>query len=394
MTMGSLKEMLRMVSPDECQALQDICEYNDITEEQLVSAPESITALEMFMHNLPRICCMSFFPNLVSLSLVQQSLTAIEGLHSCPYLKILRLSENSIQRIEGLNSCLRLQQLYLHGNQIRQIRNLNHLTGLEVLWLANNEIRRLEGLENLQCLKELNLACNPIDQLSEVLNLKSLEHLNVAATEIGSFKEIELLARLRRLQDLRFSDSNWGDSPLSRLHNYQTYVLFRLQHLQRLDTVDLADDVKQLAKATYTMKRVYYNMCVKSLQHNRNNIVCLSIKSEARRIRSLQKTLTKLVKTRKDLEKEMRQALQFEEYLASTTISCKDTQLLKREDWSIRTRAIIVALDDQISHMTMRLDLLKEETCLIKEKEQAAIDRKIHWLKLELDTGFSEKNQG
>lgn len=79
-------------------ALQDICEYNDISEEQLVSAPETITSIEMFLYNFPHICCMSFFPNLVSLSLVQQNLVSIEGLHYCPHLELLRLSENSIQR--------------------------------------------------------------------------------------------------------------------------------------------------------------------------------------------------------------------------------------------------------------------------------------------------------
>ncbi len=79
-------------------ALQDICEYNDITEEQLVSAPETITSIEMFLYNFPHICCMSFFPNLVSLSLVQQNLLSIEGLHHCPHLELLRLSDNCIQR--------------------------------------------------------------------------------------------------------------------------------------------------------------------------------------------------------------------------------------------------------------------------------------------------------
>lgn len=77
-------------------ALQDICEYNDISEEQLVSAPETIVSIEMFLYNFPHICCMSF-PNLVSLSLVQQNLLSIEGLHYCPHLELLRLSENSIQ---------------------------------------------------------------------------------------------------------------------------------------------------------------------------------------------------------------------------------------------------------------------------------------------------------
>jgi hypothetical protein len=78
-------------------ALQDICEYNDISEEQLMVA-EKITTLEMFLFNFPRIRCMTFFPNLTSLSLVQQNLRTIEGLHCLLHLEILRLSENELQR--------------------------------------------------------------------------------------------------------------------------------------------------------------------------------------------------------------------------------------------------------------------------------------------------------
>lgn len=201
-------------------ALQDICEYNDISEEQLVSAPETITSIEMFLYNFPHICCMSFFPNLVSLSLVQQNILSIEGLHYCPHLELLRLSENSIQRIEGLGNCLKLKELLLHSNRINRITGVSHLPNLEVLWLSNNEICNAEGLGDLP-LKELSLARNPISQLGEVLNMKELEFLNVAATNIGSFKEIGNLTRLKNLKDLRFSDPQWGNSPLALLHNYQ-----------------------------------------------------------------------------------------------------------------------------------------------------------------------------
>jgi hypothetical protein len=312
--MKSLREMLRYGCPEESEgdpvdqsedpnqrarrwpisrrymeaALQDICEYNDITEEQLVSAPETITSIEMFLYNFPHICCMSFFPNLVSLSLVQQNLLSIEGLHHCPHLELLRLSDNCIQRIEGLGNCLKLKELFLHSNRITHISNLSHLTALEVLWLSNNEIQWAEGLDNLS-LKELSLAHNPISQLGEILNMKAIEFLNVAATNIGSFKEIGNLTRLKNLKDLRFSDPQWGDSPLALLHNYWTYILFRLRQLQSLDTVDLTDECKQAAKAMYTRKRVYYNMCIKSLQQTRNSSVTSSSKADMRRIKALQK---------------------------------------------------------------------------------------------------------
>ncbi|KAH7351881.1 hypothetical protein KP509_19G018600 [Ceratopteris richardii] len=188
MTMGSLKQMLSLVSPIEFQALQDICEYNDITEGQLICAPETITSIEMFMQGIPQICCLSFFQHLVSLSLIQQSIPYIEGLHNCPCLEILRLNENLIKRLDGLESCTRLRELYLHSNKIEHIKNISHLTDLEVLWLANNSIHEIGGLEHCVHLKELNVAQNPIKQVGEISKLKSLERLNAAATNIGSFK--------------------------------------------------------------------------------------------------------------------------------------------------------------------------------------------------------------
>ncbi len=165
-------------------------------------------------------------------------------------------------------------------------------------------------------------------------------------------QEIGNLTRLKNLKDLRFSDPQWGDSPLALLHNYrvcklplfrkisslflhallaererfrswkphffhiqllasllgggytfcqwvrtsshswvcvQTYILFRLRQLQSLDTVDLTDECKQAAKAMYTRKRVYYNMCIKSLQQTRNSSVTSSSKADMRQIKALQK---------------------------------------------------------------------------------------------------------
>ena len=69
----------------------------------------------------------------------------------------------------------------------------------------------------------------------------------------------------------------------------QTYILFRLRQLQSVDTVDITDEAKQAAKAMYTRKRVYYNMCIKSLQQTRNISTNPSLKADARRIKCLQK---------------------------------------------------------------------------------------------------------
>ena len=38
------------------------------------------------------------------------------------------------------------------------------------------------------------------------------------------------------------------------LCNYQTYVLYHLQQLARLDSITIADESRQLAEATYMKK--------------------------------------------------------------------------------------------------------------------------------------------
>ncbi|BFI30707.1 hypothetical protein MPTK2_3g14780 [Marchantia polymorpha subsp. ruderalis] len=374
----SLKEMLRFVSTDESQALQDICEYNDISEEQLMD-PENIKTLEMFLFNFPRICCMTFFPNLTSLSLVQQNLRSIEGLHCLPHLEILRLSENEIQRIEGLSNCLKLKEILLHNNCITRISNLSHLTNLRVLWLANNLIRWVDGLENLQ-LKELNLARNPLTQLGNILKVKSLKYLNVSATDIGSFKEIGNLTRLKKLKDLRFSDPHWGPSPLSLLHNYQTYILFRLQNLQKLDTLELTAEAKQAARVTYTRKRVYYSMCIKSLQQSRANVNTFPV--ESKRIKGLQKTLKQLVRASKDVEKNMVDGADTEKSVSGLTESPE-----RGNRSLVHCRNKAATLDEHKRKVLNRLDFLNKELQLSRAREQAAIDLNIHWLMVELDSG-------
>ena len=45
---------------------------------------------------------------------------------------------------------------------------------------------------------------------------------------VGEFQEIGNLTRLKNLKDLRFSDPQWGDSPLALLHNYQVSFAVRV----------------------------------------------------------------------------------------------------------------------------------------------------------------------
>lgn len=73
-------------------------------------------------------------------------------------------------------------------------------------------------------------------------------------------------ATLYELQDLCLSDPMFGDSPVATLCNYQTYVLYNLPRLLTLDTLQLNDEAKQMAEATFTKKRMYYNMKMKTVR--------------------------------------------------------------------------------------------------------------------------------
>lgn len=272
--------------------LEELCEFNDVSDETLRLNPESIHRIEMFMFNFSRIRCLHLFPALTSLALMQQTFHSIEGLESCVYLESLWLCENKIERIDGLEKCVKLRELYLHSNQIEKIDNLAHLTALESLWLANNKIERIEGLEDLSRLRNLNLARNPISSIGGVFLLnRELETLNLADTKVGSFKEIAHLARLPKLRELYLSDPHWGQSPVSQLCNYQTYALFAMGGLRVLDALDLSDEAKSAAEATYMKKRMYYNMKIKTLQRKTSNWVKLAAEGNAAQVGQAQVSL-------------------------------------------------------------------------------------------------------
>jgi hypothetical protein len=62
-----------------------------------------------------------------------------------------------------------------------------------------------------------------------------------------------------------FQDPHYGDNPICNLCNYQTYVLYHLPNLGKLDTLYISDDAKAFADATFMKKRMYYNMRIKTI---------------------------------------------------------------------------------------------------------------------------------
>ena len=138
---------------------------------------------------------------------------------------------------------------------------------LETLWLCDNKIDRLEGLDKLINLKQFWIAANQIDSLRVSLDkLKSLQDLNISGNKICSFKEALNLNRLPGLRILAFYDPHFGENPICNLCNYQTYVLYHLRNINKLDTLVISDDAKSFAEATFMKKKMYYNMRIKTMQ--------------------------------------------------------------------------------------------------------------------------------
>ena len=81
--------------------------------------------------------------------------------------------------------------------------------------------------------------------------LDNLEDLNLAGNKIGNFKELLNLNRLPNLRIATFFDPHYGDNPIINLCNYQTYVLYHLPCLEKLDTLHISDDAKAFAEATF-----------------------------------------------------------------------------------------------------------------------------------------------
>lgn len=192
-----------------------------------------------------RIDWTSHFINLKELTCSNQGIVEIEGIDKCRYLEKVWLSCNNIEVIRCVDKLPNLKWLFLGSNRIRKIRALTNCVNLEKLWLEDNRIEYLDNLNNLCNLTELNLAMNKIETIGVGFDgLHSLKDLNLSSNRIGNFKEVLNLNRLPALQYASFSDANYGENPICNLCNYQTYVLFHLPKLFKLDTMHISDESK------------------------------------------------------------------------------------------------------------------------------------------------------
>ena len=300
---GGLK---REVLYAETRALRELCENNGIPEEQFVHRAHLTQHLDLFMGQwgTSEMSFLRQFTGLTSLCIMkQENLTAIEGLDLCVNLESLWITECRVGKIAGLASCTHLKNLHLSSNQLSTIEGLSTLTGLELLWLNDNSIRRADGLESLTNLRVLWLCRNRVTEIGPALmHNQRLEELNLAHNRISSFRDILNLARLGSLKSLSFSDPHFGDNPICKLCNYQTYVTYHLTQLASLDMEHISDDAKRLARAIYLKKKMYYNMRMKTLKRDATNIITKAQEMHQSKMKGFDDCVRTLLRLQKDMQ--------------------------------------------------------------------------------------------
>jgi hypothetical protein len=228
---------------------------------------QNIQSIEIILENISCLAAFSDFTHLVELSVVRCKIDKMEGLNTLTNLRNLWLSENKVSKIEGLEKCLKLEKLILFNNTIAKLENLDNLAYLQVLDVSQNKIEVIEGLSRLQNLQVLNLAMNSIEHVGNRLkSLHSLREVNLSGNRINNVEEIKPLREMTNLKVLYFFDPHYGENPLCKIYNYQTYMLFNFDFLDRFDSLVINDESRKSAVVEFKRKRIYYNMKVKCLK--------------------------------------------------------------------------------------------------------------------------------
>lgn len=233
----------------------------------MLQEKEKVTSLEIILENITCLAAFSDFSQLVDLSVVRCKIDKIEGLENLTNLRNLWLSENKIAKIEGLDRCSKLEKLVLFNNTVAKLENLDKLTSLQTLDVSQNKIEVIEGLSNLHNLQILNLAMNLIEHVGNRLkSLQNLREVNLSGNRINNVEEIRPLREMTNLKVLYFFDPHYGENPLCKIYNYQTYMLFNFDFLDRFDSLVINDESRKSAVVEFKRKRIYYNMKVKCLK--------------------------------------------------------------------------------------------------------------------------------
>ncbi|KAE9140617.1 hypothetical protein PF010_g100 [Phytophthora fragariae] len=288
-----------------CPDLELLCRENGLSAAQFARNSDTVTSLDLFLGFWTSMKSVVYYPALRELSIINQpTICELEGVNNCRNLEKLCITECGLTKIANLGNCTKLKQLNLSSNKIRRLENLDALVNLEKLWVNQNELERLDGLWRLTKLTQLWACRNRIDRIDTALNgCVNLAELNLADNRLSSFKGLLSLTNLDQLAALVLSDPHFGDNPVCRLCNYQTYLMCQLPRLSFLDTVELSARNKQIAEATMIKKKMYYNMRIKAIKRDVHGRIrhAETIRNQAEH--HMETSVSALVRHKKEIER-------------------------------------------------------------------------------------------
>ncbi|CEG45969.1 Protein phosphatase 1, regulatory subunit, and related proteins [Plasmopara halstedii] len=260
------KMQVYMTSPD----LELLCRENGLSALQFARKTERVTSLDLFMGFWTSMKSVMHFPALKELSIVNQTtICEIEGVNQCTNLESLCITECGLTRIANLANCTKLKHLNLSSNNLQKLENLDTLVNLETLWVNQNKLETLDGLGRVTKLTHLWACRNQISCInSSLMSCVNLKELNLADNNLSSLKGLLSLATMDQLSSLILSDVHFGDNPVCRLCNYETFLVCQLPRLTFLDTLLLPARNKQIAETTMIKKTIYYNMRIKAIKRD------------------------------------------------------------------------------------------------------------------------------
>jgi hypothetical protein len=281
-------------SHPELRDLLGLCvESNDWTAEEARQRPDSIVFMELFLLQVHRVPLVQYFPNLVTIKLMNIGLESTADFATLTHVEELWLSDNNIRVIEGLDNMTKLRRLYLQGNCITTLDGLPALRHLRELWVSRNQLRRLTHLTPLRKLRTLYAAENPIEFLDEAFS-KDMTHLhdvNLSGCHLADVGQLCYLQQLPCLRNVWLSDPLFGDNPICRMSNYTTLALSRLDSLDSLDGVYITAEQRSLVESVVGKKTSYYEMRGQLLEMH---LVLLTLHAESCAMRETAQTAVAL----------------------------------------------------------------------------------------------------
>lgn len=125
----------------------------------------------------------------------------------------------------------------------------------------------LENLDKLPALKSLNMAMNQVEGVACSLDTSpGLRELNIAGNKICDIGEVLVLKKLTSLKVISFFDPNYGENPICKIYNYQTFMLYHFSHLEKFDNLVVNEEAKRCAEIEFKKKKIYYNMKIRALR--------------------------------------------------------------------------------------------------------------------------------